>query len=266
MLNPEATRTRRLRVCAVSYLNSVPLVWGMLHGAQRDLFDLEFSVPAECAARLEAGAADIGLAPSIELTRQPLEIISGAGVASRGAARSILLVSKVEPAGIRRLAADSSSRTSVVLAQVILRRRYGVQPEVGSRPPDLAAMLEEADAALLIGDPALRLDLDSLPYRVLDLGREWTEMTGLPMIFAVWACREKALLPQVAPLVADSCRFGLEHLEDIVRLEAPRRGLPESRARDYLTRRILNVLGEPEYEGLRLFLEYARQLEAHAHA
>jgi predicted solute-binding protein len=263
-LNPDPAA--KLRVCAVSYLNSVPLVWGMLHGAEQGLFEIEFSVPAECADRLAAGAADIGLVPSIELERQGLELIPGAGVASRGAVRSILVVSKAEPGKIRRLAADANSRTSVVLAQLVLARRYGADLELVSHPPDLEAMLARADAALLIGDPALRLDLERLPYRVLDLGQEWTQMTGLPMVFAVWACVAGLQPASLAPAFLGSCRFGLQQLDDIVRLEAPRRGIPEALARRYLTTLIVHQHGEREYEGLRLFLEYARQSEVHAHA
>ena len=186
-MNPEAAPALRLRVCAVSYLNSAPLVWGMLYGPQRGLFELEFAAPAQCAERLAAGQADIGLAPSIELARQGMEVISPWGVACLGAVRSILLISRVKPGRIRTLAADSNSRTSVALAQILLQERFGVRPALVSKAPDLPAMLEVADAALLIGDPALRLNVEALPYQVLDLGREWTELTGLPMVFAVWA-------------------------------------------------------------------------------
>jgi len=256
----------KARVCAVSYLNSVPLVWGMLHGAEQGLFDLEFALPSECADRVAAGSADAGLVPSIELARQRLEIIPGAGVAACGAVRSILLVSKVEPRAIRTLAADTSSRTSVVLAQIVLARRYATWPELIPHAPDAAAMLARADAAVLIGDPALRAGLAPGPYRIVDLGQEWFALTGWPMVFAVWACREKALAAELAPAFLSSCRFGRAHLEDIVRQEAAPRGLPESLAREYLTRHIISLLGEREYEGLRLFLEQARRLEAHAQA
>jgi len=256
----------RLRVCAVSYLNSAPLVWGMLHGPQHGLFDLEFAVPAQCAERLAAGQADIGLAPSIELARQGLEVISPWGVGCFGAVRSILLICRVEPRRIRTLAADSNSRTSVALARILLQERFGARPVLVPMAPDLPAMLEAGDAALLIGDPALRLNVEALPYQVLDLGREWTDLTGLPMVFAVWGGRERAWAEQFGTVFAESCRFGLERLEEIVRQEAPRRGLEESLARDYLTRRIIYQLGEHEFAGLRLFLECASSLEAHAHA
>ena len=149
----------------------------MLHGAERGRFELSFSVPSECADRLAAGAADIGIVPSVELPRLNLELIPGAGIACRGAVRSILLISKVRPERVRVLAADSSSRTSVALARILLARRHGAQPVVRSCPPDLAGMLEAADAALIIGDPALRVEIEGLPYAVHDLGQEWVEWT-----------------------------------------------------------------------------------------
>src|SRR5215510_1913805 len=130
----------------------------MLHGPQRGLFKLDFRTPAGCADQLASGSADIGIVPSFELTRQDLEIIPGTGIACHGAVRSILLISREPAAEIRTLAADSSSRTSVELARVILERRYGATPESISHAPDLEAMLRVADAALIIGDPALRIE------------------------------------------------------------------------------------------------------------
>ena len=253
--------TSQPRVCAVSYLNTVPLVWGMLHGPQRELFDLSFCLPSECAARLESGAADIGIVPSIEAARQGLAIITGAGIACHGPVRSILLVTKVPPARIRTLALDASSRSSAMLARIILARRYGVEPQAVSMPPDLAAMLEAADAALVIGDPALRLEPERLGLAALDLGGEWCEMTGLPMVFAVWAARPAALAPGLAEAFMGSCRFGREHIEDIVRREAAPRGLTEALAREYFERHIVLELGERDYEGMRLFVQYAREFD-----
>src|SRR2546427_3742263 len=135
-----------------------------MHGPRQGLFKLTFRVPSECADLVASGAADIGNIPAIELSRQNLEMVPGLGVAARGAVRSILLISKRPLADIRTLAADSSSRTSTALTRIILSRRYGVEPEIHPYAPDLAAMLERADAALIIGDPALRIDLDATPY------------------------------------------------------------------------------------------------------
>jgi len=231
----------------------------MLHGPQQGLFDLDFRLPAECADDLASGAADIGIVPAFELTRQDLEIIPGAGIACRGAVRSILLITRCPAGEIGTLAADSSSRTSVELARVILDRRYGVQPEVRSHAPDLEAMLRGADAALVIGDPALHIDPQALPYHVYDLGAEWTELTGLPMVFAVWAARRGVGGAGLADAFRDSCRWGREHLEEIVAAEAPRRGFTRDLAREYLTRHIVHELGSREYEGMELFLNWARE-------
>jgi chorismate dehydratase len=250
--------TPRLRVCAVSYLNTTPLVWGMLHGPQRGLFDLDFQIPAGCADQLASGAADIGIIPSFELTRQSLEVIPGAGIACHGPVRSILLVS-ARPAGeIHRLAADSSSRTSVQLARVLLERRFAAEPELIPHSPDLDAMLRIADAALIIGDPALRIEPSRLPYYVYDLGKEWVEMTGLPFVFAVWAGRKSVITPGVVDAFQQSCRFGRERIEEIVAVESSRREIPRDLVREYLTHRIVHELGPRDYEGMDRFLEYAR--------
>ncbi len=229
----------------------------MLHGPQQGLFDLDFRVPAGCADQVASGAADIGIIPSFELTRQDLEIIPGTGIACHGPVRSILLISSCPAPEIRTLAVDSSSRTSVELARVILERRYGAEPRQVPHAPDLDAMLRIADAALIIGDPALRIPLD-VPYHVHDLGAEWVEMAGLPMVFAVWAGRKGAVGPEVAEAFRASCRYGRERMEEIVASESVARDFPPALVREYLTRHIVHELGPRDYEGMDLFLRYAR--------
>jgi chorismate dehydratase len=255
------TPANKPRVSVVSYLNTAPLVWGMAHGEQRGLFDLSFAIPAECADRLESGLADIGIVPAVELNRQKLEIIPGAGIACHGPVRSIFLISKVPYAQIRRLAADSTSRTSVQLSRVILARKYGVEPKVRSHAPHLASMLEDNDAALIIGDAALALDPATLPFHVLDLGDEWVKMTGLPMVFAVWAAREGFPTQDPAPFL-ESMRFGRDHIADIARSEHAKIGVSEDLARSYLANNIVFELGGREYAGLKTFLQYASELRA----
>lgn len=162
-------------------------MWGIEHGAQSDIFDITYALPSECADQLSSGDADIGIVPVIEMARQKLDYFRSTGIACRGAVRSILLVSKVPLREIRTLATDTGSRTSVMLSRIILAEKYGVQPKLISRRAELAPMLGEADAALVIGDAALHLDPATLPFETLDLGLEWTQMTGLPMVFAVWS-------------------------------------------------------------------------------
>lgn len=230
----------------------------MLHGDQRGAFELSFRVPSQCASQVSSGSADIGIIPSVELNGRDYGRVRGLGIASRGPVRSILLVSSKPMDQIQTLAADISSRTSVALSRIILRRRYGVEPNVIPQPPDLTRMLGVADAALIIGDAALHLDPEAIGRHVLDLGAEWTEMTGLPMVFAIWAGRKEAITPEVESVFHASYQFGRDHLEDIIRIEGAQRGLSPDLAREYLTRHIVCTIGPAEYEGLELFLEYAR--------
>ncbi len=240
----------------MNYLNTVPLVWGMLHGEQRGLFDLSFCLPADCADRLQDGRADIGIVPAIELPRQNLCITAQTGIIGSGPVRSILLISKVPFDRIKTVAADASSRTSVVLMQIVLHRKYGVEPRIEARPPLLEAMLEKSDAALIIGDPALRIDPAALPYRTLDLGLEWKEMTALPMVFAVWAAKRR----YDGEAFAESLRFGMRHIDEIVAAEHSLRGITAELAREYLTHNIRFELGVAERAGLDLFLQYAAEI------
>ncbi|MBL8290282.1 MAG: menaquinone biosynthesis protein [Bryobacterales bacterium] len=251
-------------VAAVSYLNTVPLVWGFLHGPQRDRFLLDFYVPSECAQRLETGKADLGILPVVEMQRQRLVAIPGTGIACRGAVRSILLISKVDPAEIRTLATDSGSRTSVQLARVILHHRYDAQPQLLRMAPNLTQMLSEADAALLIGDAALRVEPSHLPYAVLDLGQEWWNLTGLPMVFALWSGHpttvERLMDQGAEQSFRDSLAFGLAHIDEIVAAESARRPFSPALVRNYLTESIVFNIGAEEQKGLETFLQHVAEL------
>jgi len=248
-------------VSAVSYLNTWPLVWGFLHGAQKGIFDFRFDLPAHCAAALERGDADIGLVPCAELDRLRLDFLPELGIACDGPVRSILLISKCPYKEIRTLAADSGSRTSVALARILLAERFDCPPlDVRPHSPHLNDMLAECDAALIIGDPALHLDPAALPHRTLDLGEEWRAWTGLPMVFAVWAGRREALTHETSAAFSASYRWGKTHMNEIVR-QAAEQGFPQGLARDYLTRHIQYELSDRHLRGLELFRDRVRQLE-----
>jgi predicted solute-binding protein len=250
----------KLRVSAVSYLNTWPLIWGFQHGPEQGIFDFRYDLPAQCAAALENGEADIGLVPSAELDRLALDFFPDVGIACEGPVRSILLISHVPVDAIRTLAVDSGSRTSVALARIILSDRYGCIPEIFAREPQLDRMLLEADAALVIGDPALRLEPEALPMRTLDLGEEWVKWTGLPMVFAVWAGRSDALRRAPSEALLHSYEWGRDHMDEIVRHAATERGFPQSLAREYLTKHIRYRLGPEHLEGLARFRALARAL------
>jgi len=250
-----------LVVSAVSYLNTWPLVWGFLHGPQQGLFDFRFDLPVGCAAALRDRKADIGLLPCAELDQLGLDFLPDLGIACEGPVRSILLISRRPFDAIRTLAVDSSSRTSVALARIILAERHGCRPLVTPHAPSLMKMLAENDAALIIGDPALRLDLETLPYQTLDLGAEWVAWSGLPMVFAVWAGRSEFLTADVAEAFRASYRWGREHLDEMVEHASTERGFGNDLARAYFTRHIVYPLSSRHLEGLRLFRKLVLALE-----
>jgi chorismate dehydratase len=232
------------------------LVWGLTHGPLDGRAEIWFEVPSACAASVAGGVADVGIIPVIEMARQGLPSVPGLGIASDGDVRSIFMVSHVPAEKIRSLALDTSSRTSVALARVILAQKYGVRPRTIPYPPNVAKMLTLADAALLIGDPALRLAPQQEGYFVYDLGREWTEMTGLPMVYAMWAGRGAA---EAAELLQESYAYGRDRIDEIVTSEAAPRKIPLELARNYLTRNIVFELGERHMRGLELYLSLALQ-------
>lgn len=252
------------RVSAVSFLNTSPLVWGLLRGPQQGLLDLRFVVPSKCADDLREDRADIGLVPIIELSRQPdLLVIPGCAIACQGPVRSILLLSKAPLAEIKTLAVDTSSRTSVVLTQLVLRSKGGTGIKIMPLAPDLDNMLAVADAALIIGDPALRLDPEMTTWRdkpvhVYDIGAEWTEMTGLPMVFAVWAAKA-TIDPAVSEIFHQSKIYGLSHTEEIVEQESAARDFAPHLVRRYITESISYDLGSRERQAIDRYLQLAAE-------
>lgn len=238
----------------------------MLHGPQREVFDLSFGLPSECADRLRRGEVDVGLVPVIELARQPdLVVVPGPGIGSEGPVRSILLVSRKPLEAIESFAADTGSRTSVVLAQIVAAHAHGIRPQVRPYPPRLDEMLEIADAALVIGDPALHIDTTMTewkrqPVHIYDLGAEWTAMTGLPMVFAVWAVKNLADPDGLVEALTESAGYGLGRIEEIVGVEGPRLGLPAEAMRDYLTRYVRYKVGDREHDAIRVYLRLACEL------
>jgi chorismate dehydratase len=248
-----------LRVAAVSYLNSVPLYWGLIHGPQRNRFEVTFELPSRCSDLLGEGAVDAGIIPSIEYQRIPnLKIVPGLAVASAGPVRSVLLISKCALPKVRKLALTTASRTSVCLTQILLQRHYRIAPRLIPSGPNLEAMLKECDAALLIGDPALASAFPGL--KVYDLADEWRTMTGLPFVFAVWAVRAEAATADLVPAFQQSAVYAMAHLSEIVEQETARTGLTPELIRTYLTENIDFSLGEKNLEGLRLFYSLAHEL------
>jgi chorismate dehydratase len=250
-----------MRISAISYLNTAPLMWGFEHGLGD--FEISYTVPSQCAADLARGTADIGIIPSAAYATIPnLAIIPGVAIAAKQAVRSILLVSRKPLADIRTVALDNSSLTSVALVRLLFERFWGGDIEYLSANPDLHAMLATSDAALLIGDPALQVDRTR--YKTWDLAEEWIRFTGKPFVFAFWAVRQDSLKDCRRNLAVDfqaSLNWGLqsETLDEISRIWSPRLGLSEPDVREYLTRNIHFYLDADCLEGLKLFYRYGHE-------
>jgi len=249
----------KLRVGIVNFLNSKPLAWGFLKGHHADLFAPSYHPPALVARLLGQGNLDIGLIPSIEVQRIPnLRVLPDMCVGALKEVRSVVLVSRGPIADVRRVALDQNSRTSSTLVRILMRERWGLDPEYLHERPDPERMLSEADAALIIGDPALRLDRSR--YHVVDLAAEWNALTGLPFVFAVWAVRPEVDIPDLPFYFKSSLRYGLSSLDTLVRESAAELGLDTSEVRAYLTENLHFFLRAEEIEGLEEF--YRR---AHSH-
>lgn len=243
-----------LRLGVVSYLNAAPLV----HGLDTDEgFALLRDVPARVAERLHADELELGMIPSIEYARGAYSIVPGVAIASRGPVRSVCLFLGRPLPDLRRVALDASSRTSVALARVLLRSELQRDPEYVAMPPSVPQMLAEADAALVIGDPALYYDGEAVR---LDLGAWWTDLTGLPFVWAFWAGREGVVTAQAVARLQRALASGRQALDEI----AARWGAPDAaRAelnRVYLRQHIVYALGEAEQAGLLEFFRRARGL------
>jgi chorismate dehydratase len=259
---------RRLRISAISYLNTAPLMWDFEHGGGKTGFEVSYTVPSGCAAALREGTADIGIIPSAAYATIPeLLIIPGVAIASVRPVRSILLVSNVPLNEIRSVALDRSSLTSVVLTKVLFAKWWGKDRTFHLMAPDIATMLKEHDAGLLIGDPALHVDRSR--WRTYDLAEEWIRLTGKPFVFAFWAVRQDAR-QQAWPeldlnaIFQESRDRGLQadNLDIIAREWAARVGLSEPEIKVYLTENIHYQLDSACLEGLRLFYRYAAEVGA----
>ena len=254
-----AARQRPLRIGAVSYLNSKPLIEDLAELA-RDA-ELILDVPSRLADDLSAGELDVALIPSIEVLRDAeYEIVSDACVATRGPVLSVKLFSRIPVAQIQTLALDEGSRTSATLARILLADRFGVRPKTELLPLGFATEDTSADAVLLIGDRAMKPPGERF-VATWDLGEEWTQWTGLPFVFAMWAARRDCELGDVEEALCLSRDRGVERLGEIARREAPKLGVTEELAHDYLAHNLHFTLGSAERAGLRLFQELAVKLE-----
>lgn len=274
-----------LRISVVQYLNTVPLVRGFTHGPLRGKYALSFTVPSLCAEDLRSGAADIAIIPAIEYQRIPdLMILPDMAIASKKLVRSLLLVAKKPMREVTRIALDRTSRSTQALVRILCAMHWHIGPEFFEADADLAAMLERADAALLIGDPALRLAIASSPKAkrhaagewvistsvagvangseliLLDIVEQWRAMTNLPAVLAIWAARRDVVTREVVQDFQDSLAFGLQHIDAIASESAAEMSMPVGDLRRYFTENIHYHLDAENLRGLTQYYSLAAQL------
>jgi chorismate dehydratase len=253
------TGVTRIRLGAVGYLNARPLTWAL--DREPEHWEIRYDVPSVCAALLHAGEIALGLIPSIDYLQRPdYRIVPGVGIGSRGPVASVALYTRAPVDAIRRVALDTSSRTSVVLLKVLCRRRFGIDPEFVPHGPQLEAMMRSCDAGLLIGDPALEADHAALGLRKIDLGEEWTAMTGLPFVYAAWTGRAEAVDREAVMALQEAQREGAAAGDAIAAEYARGHGAAAARAAHYLRHNVKYGLGPEEAAGLQAFLDYAAEL------
>src|SRR5258707_13223188 len=234
------TNGSNLRISVWQYLNTAPLVWGFTNGPLRGKYDLSFPVPSQCAEQLRTGNADVAIIPAIEYQRiDDLVILPDLAIASKKQVRTLLILAKMPIEQVKSFALDGSSRSTQTLTRILCAEKWKIAPQFFEAPPDLGAMLQQADAALLIGDPALRIavaiEKDARPgtqgqavcqaatlgitsselLYVYDVVGEWRNLTGLPAVLAAWACRREIATPELTADFLASRDFGLSRITEI---------------------------------------------------
>jgi chorismate dehydratase len=277
---------KKLRISIVEYLNTAPLVWGFTDGPLAGRYELSFTVPSQCAEALRRGDVDAAIIPSIEYQRiDELVVLPDMAVASSYEAQSLLVVASRPVEMARTFALDTSSRSTVALAKILCKRHWKIAPEFIDAPPNPSEMLARADAALIIGDPALRVALkwadlsmkppgdegccsgsaEDMPVRgvdtlfVYDVVHQWREMTGKPAVLAIWAVRREAATPELVADFQASKAYGMEHIRDIAEGAALKLELPPCPLAKYLRQNIQFDLDAEKLEGLRLFYQMAAE-------
>jgi chorismate dehydratase len=277
---------RKLRISIVEYLNTAPLVWGFTDGPLVGKYDLSFTVPSQCAEALRRGDVDVAIIPSIEYQRiDGLVVLPDMAVASEKEARSLLVVAKKPVEMARTFALDTSSRSTVALVKILSKRLWKITPEFIDARPEPSEMLAKADAALVIGDPALRValkmeelsgktpstdnccsgDPEDMPVPgvdtlfVYDVVHQWREMTGKPAVLAIWAARRDTMTPEIVADFLASKAYGLERVRDISEGAGMKLDLAPAPLEKYLRDNIQFDLDEQKLAGLRLFYQYAAE-------
>jgi chorismate dehydratase len=250
--------SRRIKIGAVSYLNTKPLVFQLSRFIPHA--DVEFDLPSRLADGLAAGRLDVALIPSIEFFQDPsYTIVSDACIACRGPVLSVKLFSRVPMNAVKTLALDEGSRTSAALVQILLKERFGIRPKLESLSIGAGLNDTAADAVLLIGDRAIHSPAGRF-VEIWDLGDQWCRWAELPFVFAMWVARQRTDIDGLESALAEARDAGVANLHSISEAEAAPLGLTVPQCFSYLKENLHFYLGQRERQGLQLFHKKAGEL------
>ena len=276
---------RKLRISVVQYLNTAPLVYGFTNGPLKDKYDISFTIPSQCADDLRDGCADVAIIPAIEYQRiDNLVVLPDLAIAAKRRVRSLVIVSRKPIQEVKSIALDRSSRSTQALTRILCAEHWRILPRFYEATLATATMLEQADAALLIGDPALRLAISCASYASLgtsgellcnadkaginatgtiylyDVVQEWRRLTGLPAVLAIWAGRREVVTPEIDADFAASKAYGMANISRISAVAAGEQGLPAAEFVNYLRENIDFTLDQENLAGLELYYCLAAKL------
>ena len=248
----------KTRIGAVSYLNTKPLIESLEDRCEK--IELSLDLPSRLATQLARGELDVALIPSVETFRmRGAKILSDACIGCRGPVWSVKLLSRKPFEEIRTLSLDEGSRTSVGLAKVLLRKRYGLCPVVSSLPIDQEPETSSSDAILVIGDRAMHIETEKFPHQ-WDLGEQWCRWTGLPFVFAMWVTLADQPDPELIQALGDARDYGISRIDEIARSEAKRYDLSVESCCRYLRENLHFCIGESERKAIELYQAYLFEL------
>jgi len=276
---------KKLRISIVQYLNTAPLVWGFTNGPLQGKYDLFFTLPSECAEDLRGGRADVAIIPAIEYQRiEGLAVLPDMAIASKKQVRSLLIIAKKPIEEAQSFALDRSSRSTQALTRILCAEKWKIAPKFFEAAPNLREMFSRADAALLIGDPALRISVgiekdgwpgaegqtvcqaatlgitDAELLYIYDVVGEWWSFTGLPAVLAVWAARSGVVTPEVTADFLASREFGMSRIPEISITAARELEIPERKLESYLRHNIDFFLDAENCRGLELYFQHSAEL------
>lgn len=245
----------KFKLGTIPYLNGKPLTYGL---DDEPAVELVTDVPSRLAEMLKAHEIAAGLVSSVAcFMNRGLQIIPGISISCRGPAESVKIFHKTKPEEIATVALDTSSLTSVLLAKVILHERYNITPKFISMPPSVEEMLDACDAAVVIGDTAMKVQPGR--WAEIDLGSEWYSLTGLPFVFAFWAVNPEMASPELIDILHRAKLRGLGALSEIAESESRRLGLSFEKCYHYLRDIMVYDLTKDHLESLNIFSEKIRK-------